>query len=198
MRAQEARCCLHRQGCEADRPPSMNKAISSRGITKWSYVPYCYPNHLWGMPPAEEEEHTHSPLLLPSWPRDSRRELVLRPGWEWEGESSVITWKPLCVVLLEITATTNAVLSYISEAPKLHFWSSETPKIWEFEVTSACPAAPSCAPRGGTQPAFTLPACDTSGSPHSSSLQKQLVLDTVLKCEYSTPQLGNKILAMKM
>lgn len=128
----------------------------------------------------------NSPLLLPSWPRDSRRELVLRPWWGWEGESSMITWKTLCAVLLEIT-TTNTVLSCISEVPRIR----------EFQVTSACPAAPCCAPRGGTQPAFTLPACSTPGSPHSSSLQKQLVLHIVLKCEHSTPQLGNKILAVK-
>lgn len=133
----------------------------------------------------QKKKSTHSPLVLPSWPRHGRRELVLRPWWGWEGGSSVITWKTHSVVLLEITAT---VLSFISEAPK----------IWDFQVTSACPAAPCCAPGGGTQPALTLPACTKPGSPHSSSLQKQLVLHVVLKCEHSTPQLGNKILAVKM
>lgn len=96
----------------------------------------------------QKKKSTHSPLVLPSWPRHGRRELVLRPWWGWEGGSSVITWKAHSVVLLEITAT---VLSFISEAPK----------IWDFQVTSACPAAPCCAPGGGTQPALTLPACTT-------------------------------------
>lgn len=57
----------------------------------------------------------------------------------------MLSQKTLGVVLLEITATTSIFLSYISEAPKIR----------EFQVTSACPAAPSCAPRGETQPAFT-------------------------------------------
>lgn len=136
---------------------------------------------------AEEGEHT--------WPFAvsfmAQREVVLRPWWEQKGESSVLGHKTLPDGLLEITATTDTILNYISELPK----------IWEFQVTSACPAAPSCAPRGaqqGIQPAFTLSACNASGSPYSSSLQKQLVLNVVLKCEHSTPQLGNKILAMKM
>lgn len=103
----------------------------------------------------------------------------------------MLNHKTLPVGRLEITAATNTILNYVYELPK----------IWEFQVTSACPAAPSCASRAaqqGIQPAFTLSACNVSGSPYSSSLQKQLVLDVVLKCEHSTPQLGNKILAMKM
>lgn len=157
------------------------------------YDPHCYLDHLWGIPPVQEQkrESTHGPSPLPSWPGDCAREIVLRPWWERKGESSVLGHKTLPVGLLEITATTNTVLNYISELPK----------IWEFQVTSAHPAAPSCALRGaqqGTQPAFILSAHNASGSPYSSSLQKRLVLNVVLKCEHSTPQLGNKILAMKM
>lgn len=58
---------------------------------------------------------------------------MLRPWWEREEESSVLGCKTLLVGLLEITATTDSILNYISEQPKL----------WEFQVTSACPVAPS-------------------------------------------------------
>lgn len=34
----------------------------------------CYPNHLWGMPSAEEEEHTH-PFAAP-FPSQRRQERV--------------------------------------------------------------------------------------------------------------------------
>ena len=99
--------------------------------------------------------------------------------------------KTLPAGLLEITATTDTIFNYVSELPKIR----------AFQVTSARLAAPSRAPQGaqrGTQPAFTRSAHPASGSPSSSRLQKQLVLSVVLKCEHSTPQLGNKILAMKM
>lgn len=33
-------------------------------------VPYCYPHHLWGIPPAEEEEYTQpfgAPFMAQTW-----------------------------------------------------------------------------------------------------------------------------------
>lgn len=164
----------------------MDKRISSRGITKWSTTLIAIPITSGGSL-QQKRESTHCPLLLPSWPGDSTREFMLRPWWEWKGELSAQPKNTRCCA-----AGNHGNHQHFF---KLHFWSAQNTGVSSHLClpcsTKLCPTR--------RNPASLYPsACKASGSPYSFSLQKQLVLDIVLKCEHSTPQLGNKILAMKM
>lgn len=89
--------------------------------------------------------------------------------------------------LLEITTTTDIVLKSL--------------KTQEFQVTSASPSAPSCALEDSHKEASQpLPGLQAKRPALVTApiYKKQLVLKAVLKCAYSTPQLGNKILAVRM
>lgn len=169
--------------------PSVDEGISSRGITKLGmtlFVISITSGESFQGKSRRGRAHLAS-LCSCHVPWGGAREAAHRPRQGQKGERSVPCSKSLPSGLLEIMTTTDIVLKSL--------------KTQEFQVTSVSPSAPSCAledrHKEASQPLPGLqakrPALVTA-----PVYTKQLVLKAVLKCEYSTPQLGNKILAVRM